>query len=112
MKKLLYLLLACVLCSALVFTACSKDSQEQIDEATEAEVTFWTEYRIATIRVPDIIGYGVEVRCALTDDHQDVGCILIDGYTMGIAFPRLYLHKHHLVEQALVAQQVYQSIVL
>ena len=39
MKKLLYLLLACVLCSALVFTACSKDSQEQIDEATETTET-------------------------------------------------------------------------
>ena len=39
MKKLLYLLLACVLCSALVFTACSKDSQEQPDDAAEAEVT-------------------------------------------------------------------------
>ena len=39
MKKLLYLLLACVLCSALVFTACSKDSQEQTDEATETTET-------------------------------------------------------------------------
>jgi archaellum component FlaG (FlaF/FlaG flagellin family) len=39
MKKVLYLLLACVLCSALIFTACSKESKEQTDEATEAEVT-------------------------------------------------------------------------
>ena len=35
MKKLLYLLLACVLCGTLVFTACSKESQEQSDEAAE-----------------------------------------------------------------------------
>lgn len=39
MKKLVYLLLACVLCSALLFTACSKESKEQTDESTEAEVT-------------------------------------------------------------------------
>ncbi|WP_028236238.1 hypothetical protein [Pseudobutyrivibrio sp. MD2005] len=42
MKKVLYLLFACVLCSALIFTACSKESQEQPDESsktTEAEVT-------------------------------------------------------------------------
>lgn len=42
MKKVLYLLPVCVLCSALFFTACSKESQEQPDESTEtteAEVT-------------------------------------------------------------------------
>ena len=40
MKKLVYLLLACVLCSALALTACSGDSQEQSsDEGVEAEVT-------------------------------------------------------------------------
>lgn len=42
MKKVLYLLLVCVLCSALFFTACSKESKEQPDastETTEAEVT-------------------------------------------------------------------------
>ena len=39
MKKLLYLLLACVLCSALVFTACSQDSQKQSDEDTKSEVS-------------------------------------------------------------------------
>ena len=39
MKKLIFLLLACVLCSALVLTACSEDSQEQSDEGAGVEVT-------------------------------------------------------------------------
>ena len=38
-KKLLVLLLACVLCGSLVFAGCSNASQEQTDEASEAEVT-------------------------------------------------------------------------
>ena len=37
MKKLLYLMLACVLCCALVFTACSSDSEERAAETTETE---------------------------------------------------------------------------
>lgn len=39
MKKLYYLLLVCVLCSAFVLTACSEESQEQTDKSTATEVT-------------------------------------------------------------------------
>lgn len=37
MKKKLFLMLACVLCSMLVFTACSGDNKELNDEAAETE---------------------------------------------------------------------------
>lgn len=39
MKKITYLLSACVLCGTLVFTACSGESQKNTDETSEVKVT-------------------------------------------------------------------------
>ena len=68
MKKLLYLLLTCVLCSALVFTACSKDSKEQPDEAAEATEAAVTQEQIEKSIIGTWIKSEVDGQPALTNE--------------------------------------------
>ncbi len=82
MKKLLYLLLACVLCGTLVFTACSKESQEQSDEAAETTEAEVTQEQIEKNIIGTWIKYEIDGQPALTNEKSVIDIVSItDAYT-------------------------------